>query len=67
MAWLSRLREDIQTALDCDPAARTRLEVVLAYPGLHAISGVAPLALAMVSTMCSRAPRLRSRPATGTH
>ena len=37
MAWLSRLREDIQTALDCDPAARTRLEVVLAYPGLHAI------------------------------
>ena len=37
MAWLSRLREDIQTALDCDPAARNPLEVVLAYPGLHAI------------------------------
>ena len=37
MAWLERLREDIQTALDCDPAARSRLEIVLAYPGLHAI------------------------------
>ncbi|HEY2107105.1 MAG TPA: serine O-acetyltransferase EpsC [Candidatus Binataceae bacterium] len=37
MAWFSRLREDIQTALDCDPAARNPLEVVLAYPGLHAI------------------------------
>jgi serine O-acetyltransferase len=37
MGWLNRLREDIQTALDCDPAARSRLEVVIAYPGLHAI------------------------------
>jgi len=37
MAFFSRLREDIQTALDCDPAARSPLEVVLAYPGLHAI------------------------------
>ena len=37
MAWFSRLREDIQTAIDCDPAARSALEVVLAYPGLHAI------------------------------
>ena len=37
MPWFSRLREDIQTALDCDPAARNPLEVVLAYPGLHAI------------------------------
>jgi len=37
MAWLSRLREDIQVVLDCDPAARTRLEVVLCYSGLHAI------------------------------
>jgi serine O-acetyltransferase len=31
------MREDIQAAFDHDPAARTRLEVVLAYPGLHAI------------------------------
>jgi len=37
MAWFSRLREDIQTAIDCDPAARSALEVVLAYPGLHSI------------------------------
>jgi serine O-acetyltransferase len=37
MAWFTRLREDIQTALDCDPAARNPLEVLLAYPGLHAI------------------------------
>ncbi|HKD68070.1 MAG TPA: serine O-acetyltransferase EpsC [Candidatus Binataceae bacterium] len=37
MAWFARLREDIQTAIDCDPAARSALEVVLAYPGLHAI------------------------------
>jgi serine O-acetyltransferase len=37
MAWFSRLREDIQTAIDCDPAARSAAEVVLAYPGLHAI------------------------------
>jgi serine O-acetyltransferase len=37
MAWFSRLREDVNTALECDPAARSALEVVLAYPGLHAI------------------------------
>ncbi|SRR5579875_3329266 len=37
MGLFSRLREDIQAALDCDPAARNALEVVLAYPGLHAI------------------------------
>jgi serine O-acetyltransferase len=37
MAWFSRVREDIQAALDCDPAARSGLEVVLAYPGVHAI------------------------------
>ena len=32
-----RIREDIQAVFDRDPAARTSLEVVLAYPGLHAI------------------------------
>jgi len=31
------MREDIQAVFDRDPAARTMLEVVLAYPGLHAI------------------------------
>ncbi|MFZ0889417.1 MAG: serine O-acetyltransferase EpsC [Candidatus Binataceae bacterium] len=37
MSVLSRMREDIQAVFDHDPAARTTLEVVLAYPGLHAI------------------------------
>jgi serine O-acetyltransferase len=31
------IREDIQTVFDKDPAARTVLEVILCYPGLHAI------------------------------
>jgi serine O-acetyltransferase len=37
MGVISRMREDIQMVFDHDPAARTKLEVVLAYPGLHAI------------------------------
>lgn len=32
-----RFREDIRTALAKDPAAKNPLEVVLAYPGLHAL------------------------------
>lgn len=32
-----QLREDIQAVFDNDPAARNRLEVLLTYPGLHAI------------------------------
>jgi serine O-acetyltransferase len=35
--WYRVLREDLTTILDRDPAARTKLEVVLCYPGLHAI------------------------------
>lgn len=31
------IKEDIATAFDRDPAARSTLEVVTAYPGLHAI------------------------------
>jgi len=31
------IREDIQTVFDKDSAARTVLEVILYYPGLHAI------------------------------
>jgi serine O-acetyltransferase len=31
------LRRDIQAFMDNDPAARSRLEVLLAYPGLHAL------------------------------
>ncbi len=34
---LDQLREDVQTVFDRDPAARSRLEVVLTTPGLHAI------------------------------
>ena len=37
MGIASTLREDIQAVFERDPAARTTLEVVLAYPGLHAI------------------------------
>ena len=39
MSILSRMREDIQAAFDHDPAARSALEVVLTYPGLHAVWG----------------------------
>jgi len=31
------IREDIQTVFDKDPAARSTLEVICCYPGLHAI------------------------------
>ena len=34
---IERVREDIQTAFDKDPAARTTWEVLCCYPGLHAI------------------------------
>jgi serine O-acetyltransferase len=37
MAAMSTIREDIAAVFQHDPAARTTLEVVLAYPGLHAI------------------------------
>ena len=32
-----RIREDIQSVLERDPAARSRLEVLLCYPGLWAV------------------------------
>lgn len=34
---LRRIRKDIQAVLDRDPAARNALEVILCYPGFHAI------------------------------
>lgn len=34
--WRARLREDIQTVYDKDPAARSHFEVLTCYPGLHA-------------------------------
>lgn len=36
---LASLRGDVSSALQRDPAARSRLEVVLSYPGLHALWG----------------------------
>lgn len=37
MGMIARMREDIHAVFDRDPAARSTLEVILAYPGLHAI------------------------------
>lgn len=37
MTFLERIKEDIKTAFKEDPAARNTLEVILCYPGLHAI------------------------------
>src|SRR5947209_8187198 len=37
MSLIERMREDVQAAFQHDPAARNSLEIVLAYPGLHAI------------------------------
>lgn len=34
---LRRIREDVTAMLERDPAARGRLEVLLSYPGLHAV------------------------------
>ncbi len=37
MGLLSRIREDLQAAYERDPAARSKLEIFLAYPGVHAV------------------------------
>ena len=34
---ISEMREDVRSVLENDPAARSKLEVVLCYPGLHAL------------------------------
>jgi serine O-acetyltransferase len=39
VGWRTRLREDIDAVRFQDPAARSTAEVVLAYPGLHAVWG----------------------------
>lgn len=36
-ATWERLKEDVEVVFERDPAARSRLEVVLAYPGVHAL------------------------------
>ena len=37
MSFFSSVRHDIRVALDRDPAARGTLEVILTYPGFHAL------------------------------
>jgi serine O-acetyltransferase len=37
MEWLARIREDIGSVIDRDPAAQSRLQVFLCSPGLHAV------------------------------
>jgi len=34
---LARFRADVEAVLEADPAAKSRLEVLLCYPGLHAV------------------------------
>ena len=41
------LRDDIQSVFERDPAARSTLEVLLCYPGLHAVWGYRLVALAV--------------------
>ncbi len=35
--WLKMMKSDIDSALQRDPAARNALEIILAYPGIHAL------------------------------
>jgi len=37
MSFWSRIREDVLVAFERDPAARSALEVLLCYPGIHAL------------------------------
>jgi len=37
LSLISKIKEDLETALRRDPAARNKLEVFLTYPGVHAV------------------------------
>jgi serine O-acetyltransferase len=37
MRWLSNIHDDITAAMERDPAAKSRLEIILCYSGLHAV------------------------------
>jgi serine O-acetyltransferase len=37
LGWRARLREDLDSAIARDPAVRSRTELILGYPGLHAV------------------------------
>ncbi len=39
MGFFATVRRDVESVLERDPAARSRLEVMFVYPGLHAIWG----------------------------
>jgi len=39
MKFFSLMKEDIQSVFERDPAARSILEILLSYPGLHAVWG----------------------------
>ncbi len=39
LGWLKTMRQDIQAIFARDPAARSTLEILFTYPGLHAIWG----------------------------
>ncbi len=39
MKFFSQLKDDIQSVFDRDPAARSTFEILLSYPGLHAVWG----------------------------
>ncbi len=54
--WLAQLREDIAAAQRRDPAARTRAEVLLTYPGVHAL-----LAYRLAHAVDARGLRLVAR------
>ena len=38
MSWLTAIRQDLDAAQERDPAARGTLEVLLTYPGVHALT-----------------------------
>ncbi len=39
LGWFATLRQDILAVYERDPAARSTLEILLTYPGLHAVWG----------------------------
>lgn len=52
--FLQTAREDIQAAREHDPAAKSSVEVVLSYPGIHAVWGHR-----LAHAMWKKSPRLR--------
>src|SRR5437763_10427382 len=63
MAFFERIREDIRSVFERDPAARSKLEVLTCYPGLWAVwihrvsSGLWRAKLRLVARMLSQVGR----------